>query len=111
MRNTFQLSWKWALLVLPFFVLSACTQQEPPPEPKEVRVYEGGKGRIKDIVADGNMAIVIHDEIPGFMMGMTMPFGIREDSIREAIAVGDSIAFDVSSDGIDNWISRVTVIK
>ena len=96
------------LLVLP---QTACQTPEPPEPAVEVKIYEGGVGRVKDIVADGNMAIVTHDEIPGFMLGMTMTFGLREDSVRRAIAVGDSISFDVSFDGIDSWISRVYVIK
>ena len=93
------------------FVLSACSKPEPEPVATDVRIYEGGKGRITEIVADGNMAVIRHDEIPGFMMGMTMTFGLREDSIRSAVQVDDSIHFDIAFDGIDSWISRVTVIS
>jgi len=99
------------LMLASGLVFSSCTSPEPPQIDKNIRVFEGGQGRIQEIVADGRMAIIQHNEIPDFMMGMTMPFGIREDSVRDAISVGDSISFDVSTDGIDNWISRVTVIK
>lgn len=92
-------------------LFSACASEETPSPPSDVRVYEGGVGFVKEIVADGNMAVVTHDEIPGFMMAMTMTFGLRADSVREAIAVGDSISFEVSFDGIDSWISRVHVIE
>ncbi|HAY37501.1 MAG: copper-binding protein [Rhodothermales bacterium] len=100
------------LPILLIFGIAGCGPKFEEAEPiTDVRVYDGGVGIIIDLVADGQMAVVQHDEIPGFMMAMTMPFGLREDSIRKAIAVGDSIAFDVSFDGIDSWISRVSVLK
>ena len=101
----------FGLCLLIILCISACGSPDTPPANPDVRVYEGGKGRVTDVVADGNMAIVKHDEIPGFMMGMTMTFGLREDSVRNYISVGDSIHFQVSFDGIDSWISSVRVIE
>ena len=99
------------LLVILVIGITGCGPKFEKAEPiTDERVYKGGAGIITEIIADGNMAIVQHDEIPGFMMAMTMPFGLREDSIRDAVSVGDSIAFDVSFDGVDSWISRVIVI-
>lgn len=94
------------------FLLVGCSDSQPPAEPETttVKVYDGGVGKVREIVADGNMAVVVHDEIPGFMTAMTMTFALREDSVRSAIATGDSISFQVSTDGIDSWISQVRVI-
>lgn len=94
------------------FLLVGCRDSQPPakPETTAVKVYDGGVGKVREIVADGNMAVIVHDEIPGFMTAMTMTFGLREDSVRSAIATGDSISFQVSTDGIDSWISQVRVI-
>lgn len=90
---------------------SACSERTPGySESEEIRTASGGRGLVLEIIADGNMAVIKHDEIPGFMMAMTMTFGLREDSIRSAISNGDSIAFEVSYDGIDSWISRVVVL-
>lgn len=99
------------LLLVGMLVLgSACGEPEPAPVSADVKYHDGGKGRIVELVADGTMAVVRHDEIPGFMMGMTMTFGLREDSVRSAVQAGDSIHFEVAFDGIDSWISRVQVI-
>ena len=78
---------------------------------EDVQIYEGGLGVVTEIVADGNMAVIRHEEIPGFMMAMTMTFGIRSDSVRNAFSQGDSIRFDVAFDGIDSWLSRVERIE
>jgi len=102
---------KYSLSFAMLVWMTACAQPEPAVENSDVKTYEGGKGRIVDIVADGNMAVIRHDEIPGFMMGMTMTFGLREDSIRSAVQPNDSIHFNVAFDGIDSWISKVTVIS
>jgi Cu/Ag efflux protein CusF len=104
------LSMKYSPLLLLSFILVACSDPQPPINPESVRVFEGGVGKVREIVADGNLAVVVHDEIPGFMTAMTMTFGLREDSVRHAISTGDSISFQVSFDGIDAWISRVKVI-
>ncbi len=101
----------WILILLSL-ALFACSEPKAPPEPPvDVKVYDGGVGKVREIVADGHLAIIVHDEIPGFMTAMTMSFELREDSIRNAISNGDSISFQVSFDGIDAWISRVTVIQ
>ena len=87
---------KYSLSFAMLVWMTACAQPEPAVENSDVKTYEGGKGRIVDIVADGNMAVIRHDEIPGFMMGMTMTFGLREDSIRSAVQPNDSIHFNVA---------------
>ena len=100
------------LLTLLILLCTSCGPKFEEAEPiTDVRIYPGGTGVVTEIVADGNMAVVRHEEIPGFMMAMTMPFGLRADSIRDAVAVGDSIDFDVAFDGIDSWIHRVTVLE
>ena len=70
-----------------------------------------GQGRVVRILENSRLLQIQHGDMEGFMPAMTMPFEYRADSIRNAVSVGDSIHFRVASDGIDNWIIEVDVIR
>lgn len=70
-----------------------------------------GYGVVIRILENSRLIQVRHGDIPDFMPAMTMPFEYRKDSIRQAVSEGDSIHFTVTTDGIDNWITSVNVIR
>jgi Cu(I)/Ag(I) efflux system periplasmic protein CusF len=51
------------------------------------------RGEIKRIERDRKMMSVAHEEVPGYMPAMTMPFWMDSDALFEGLAVGDSIEF------------------
>jgi protein SCO1 len=65
----------------------------------EIRGMEGATVRIK------------HEEIPGYMAAMTMPFEIRNASMLRGLRVGDEIGFELSVTDNDSWISRIDKIS
>lgn len=98
------------LLVLA--LLSACTgEPQLPLNERTVTSEHEGYGVVIRILENSRLIQVRHGDIPDFMPAMTMPFEYRADSIREVIAEGDSIRFNVATDGIDNWITSVSVIN
>ena len=50
-------------------------------------------GTIIEIRVETNIFIIHHDEIPGFMMSMTMPFSLQDSSDITRFSVGDSVHF------------------
>ena len=99
------------LLLLGTFFLNAC-EEEPAFRTIEIPTmhYEGA-GVVKDYLDASELVVIQHSEIKGYMMAMTMPFQVREDSVRASFEIGDSIAFKLSYDGTDSWITSVRVIE
>ncbi len=102
---------------LAFFCLMAGTattgcEEEPAFRTIEIPLmhYEGA-GVVTDYLDESALIVIRHGEIEGYMMAMTMPFQVREDSVRASFSVGDSIAFQLTYDGTDSWITQITVFE
>ena len=57
------------------------------------------KGTIIEVREASNEFIIHHNEIPGFMMSMTMPFSLKESLDIDCFSVGDSVHFQLIIDG------------
>ncbi|MGZ3419210.1 MAG: copper-binding protein [Polyangiales bacterium] len=58
-------------------------------------------GVIKAIRKNGAVLVIAHEEIPGVMPAMTMPFRVDEKARRNDLATGDKIEFwVVERDGL-----------
>ena len=51
-----------------------------------------------------------HEDIPGFMPSMTMPFEVRDEKEIADLKIGDAIAFRLNVTQRDSWIDRVEKI-
>ena len=51
------------------------------------------RGTILDVRKESNEFLIHHDEIPGFMMAMTMPFKLADSLDINRFGVGDSLKF------------------
>ncbi|MDA0377961.1 MAG: copper-binding protein [Bacteroidetes bacterium] len=92
------------LLVL----LTACA--ETPPQEADVTGRFEATGVVVRILENSRLIQIRHGDIEGFMPAMTMPFSWREDSVRAAVTVDDSIHFTIATDGVDHWITSATVL-
>ncbi len=54
-------------------------------------------------------ATVAHDEIPGFMEGMTMPFPIKDDWVWEDLSPGADIRADLVVDKDGYWLEKLAI--
>jgi len=72
-----------------FALLMLGCSHEPP-----AKIYKL-HGKVISIDKLGHQLIVDHDEIPGFMGAMTMPYSVKDDAMLGQVAAGDEIAADL----------------
>ncbi len=66
-----------------------------------------GHGVIKNITPSKTYVVIQHGPIAGFMGAMTMPFELRDQKLLGGVAVGDSIAFTLTSTRTSTWLSKM----
>src|SRR5207249_11120167 len=74
--------------------------------PADARTYEV-RGRIVGIAPRQEAIIVEHEEVPGYMPAMTMPFALKAPSLIAGCNVGDGIQFRLVVTQSDSWIDQV----
>jgi protein SCO1/2 len=84
-------TWTFAV-VLVLFALPACNRTED--TDANARVYQV-RGIVRGFAPDRSTVHIQHEDIPGFMPSMTMPFAAREPKEIAGLKVGDAIAFRV----------------
>lgn len=66
---------------------------------------------VRGVVLELNPArsnlIVRHEEIPGYMRAMTMPFAVRDTNLLTGLSVGDTIRFRLRVTEDDGWITSL----
>ncbi len=85
-----------ALLLLLFFV-AACAGERS----WDVR------GRVVGFGDDGRTVFVAHENIPGLMPAMTMPFDVHPDEL-DGLQNGDAIRFKLHANVDSSWISSIS---
>jgi protein SCO1 len=113
----------WLLFLPLALVLSACRKEESShaggtnaptaeagSEAEEVPTTYEVKGVVRKINSDRNQLVVKHEEIPGFMAAMTMPFDVRPTNEMSKVKPGDRIAFRMLVTTNDGWIDSIRVI-
>ncbi|MBL9176089.1 MAG: SCO family protein [Verrucomicrobiales bacterium] len=55
--------------------------------------------------------VIRHEEIPGYMMAMTMPFTVRGTNELEKVKAGDGVRFRMRVTETDGWIDQLQVIS
>ena len=92
---------------------SACSKKESTEStssPAKAEVRHPLKGVITEIYADRGELMVKHEEIPGFMMAMTMMFKV-EPAVLEKVQRGDAIKGLMSRRTDGWWLHEVEVIE
>lgn len=67
-------------------------------------------GVVRGLEADGKTILIQHEDIPGFMPAMTMPFSLHGIHGNE-FAPGDHVRFELTVTKDDSWISRIEKLK
>lgn len=87
---------------------SGCSRNAPHPQPAEVSKANAGKeiqpdsaagdvkeytlkGEVKGIDKEAQEVTIRHEEIPGFMAAMTMPFHIDDAALLDELRIGDEV--------------------
>lgn len=64
-----------------------------------------GMGTIENITPSRTYIIIKHGPIEGYMGAMTMPFEVRDEALISDVEIGDSVRFELSTDGTQTWVS------
>lgn len=67
-------------------------------------------GLVKEVKVDGKTVVIKHDEIPGYMASMTMPFEFRPGNLVSRVSPGDQIRFRLRVSSTDGWVDEVEVV-
>jgi len=57
-----------------------------------------------------HQVLVQHDDIPGLMKGMTMPFTVRDTKKLGALKVGDVISATLVKQEYTSWLEDIRVV-
>jgi protein SCO1/2 len=59
----------------------------------------------------GKQALIQHDDIPGLMKGMTMPFTIKDERTLTDLHPGDTIQATLVKQEYRSWLEDVKVVR
>lgn len=62
------------------------------------------RGVIKSLDVARKRVSIAHEDIPGFMSAMTMPFDVKDPSLLAGLAVGDTVTFSFTVDDSDRIV-------
>jgi len=68
------------------------------------------RGVVRRVEPERRSVVVKHEEIPGFMPAMTMPFDVKEPKELQGLKPGDQIAFRMLVTTNDGWIDRIQIL-
>ena len=63
------------------------------------------KGVVRSLDADGTTVHIEHEEIPGYMPSMTMPFTVKDPTELRGLKAGDAVKFRLVVTKDDSWIA------
>ncbi len=103
--------WTARVALLPGLALLSvgCGKKSEPAEKAPSR-YEV-RGLVRGLPLNHKTLDIEHQDIPGFMPSMTMPFEVRDENEIADLKLGDSIAFRLNVTRRDSWIDRVRKIE
>ncbi|NGO38630.1 electron transporter SenC [Limisphaera ngatamarikiensis] len=79
----------------------------PPLAPRHYEV----RGVVIELDPARSNLLVRHEEIPGYMRAMTMPFAVRDTNLLAGLASGDSIRFRLVVTETDGWIETLEKVN
>lgn len=71
------------------------------------------RGKVVEVDVAGRSVTLAHEEIPGFMPAMTMPFVVleREQALLSTMAAGDTLSAELVVADSRYWLEQVVVTK
>lgn len=68
------------------------------------------RGVVRKVADDYTMAVIDHEEIPGYMEAMSMPFYPKEPKVFADLEPGQQIEFDYHVSGDRSWVENINVV-
>lgn len=73
-----------------------------------VQIFQA-TGLLKQVMPDGNTAVIRHDAIPNYMPAMTMSFRVRSPNELTGLRAGDQLSFRLHVAEQESWIDRISL--
>jgi len=68
-------------------------------------------GIVREVRENEGEVVIRHDEIPGYMMAMTMPFDVKDRTLLKGLKVGDVVRFKLLVEPKDSWAEGFQVLS
>ena len=69
------------------------------------------KGKVVAVDKNDRTATIQHEDIPGYMPGMTMPFKIKNDADLEMLKPGDQLTGTLVIDDLSSWVEVTAIVE
>jgi protein SCO1/2 len=69
------------------------------------------KGKVVSVDTRGSTVTIAHQEIPGYMDAMTMPFKLKDERLLKDLAEGDRVQATLVVAGLRSWLEDVVVTR
>src|SRR5256714_14045880 len=69
------------------------------------------KGKVVAVDKTDRTATISHNDIPGYMPAMTMPFKIKNDADLEMLKPGDEVTATLVVDDLSSWIEITAIVE
>src|SRR5260221_3586012 len=103
--------WRTALLViapLPVWLAGSLACRKPAaPVSQRYPV----KGKVVEVALPEKQLTIEHEDIPGYMPAMTMPFPVKDEALLKVAAVGDEVTATLVIQGSRYWLEDVAVTR
>ncbi|HEX9656373.1 MAG TPA: SCO family protein [Bacteroidota bacterium] len=98
---------KLSVIFLSIFVLTGCGKQDT----QQVGLVTFPlKGIVEEVDTAKMRVTIAHEEIPDYMMAMTMPFKVKDRSILDRISPGDSVQGTLAVSRTESWLENLDVL-
>ena len=69
------------------------------------------KGKVVSVDKRGSTVTIAHEEIPGYMEAMTMPFKLKDERLLKDLAEGDRLQATLVVAGLRSWLEDLVVTR
>lgn len=95
-------------LLLPTWLAVSLACRKPPAPPS---LRYPVKGKVVEVAVPEKQLILEHEDIPGYMPAMTMPFPVKDEALLKVAAVGDEVTASLVIQGSVYWLEDVAVTR
>ena len=99
-----------SLLILALGIMLAGCERPAAPDPDPNTRHYNVRGIVRGIAPDRSSVDIEHEDIPGFMPSMTMPFSVRQARDIAGLKTGDAISFRLVVTEKDLFLDQVKKI-
>jgi protein SCO1/2 len=103
---------RMALGIFIFICLAGCSSPKPAQKEQEKgpRRY-ALSGRVVSVEKAKKQVVVDGGDVPGFMMAMTMGYGVKDPGLLDSLSADDQINADIVVNQNDVWLENIVVTK